>query len=39
MIKITKFKPSDRASAEIFNRRLEEIEKFINEFLILWYFS
>ncbi len=31
MIEITKFKPSDRASAEIFNKRLEEIEKFIND--------
>ena len=31
MIEITKFKPSDRASAEVFNKRLEEIEKYIND--------
>lgn len=31
MIEITKFKPSDRASAEVFNKKLEEIEKFIND--------
>nr|DAF59986.1 MAG TPA: hypothetical protein [Siphoviridae sp. ctGz830] len=29
MIEITKFKPSDRASAEVFNKRLEEIETYI----------
>ncbi|EHL17379.1 hypothetical protein HMPREF9630_00546 [Peptoanaerobacter stomatis] len=29
MIEITKFKPSDRASAEVFNKRLEEIETYL----------